>query len=171
MADVIAQRQANQLKEQQLNSLQERLLETQQDHKKSIKDRKRIELELKQEIERIKAAKAKERANAVYAQSQPLMATNSAYTGDLAKWLLDLRTCESGGDYRKNTGNGYYGAYQFSITTWNSWNTGYERADLAPPAVQDEFIIKNTNRSPDGIASQNPGCYQKMGLSQFPPKN
>ncbi len=31
-----------------------------------------------------------------------------------------LRQCESSGDYSINTGNGYYGAYQFDIPTWQS---------------------------------------------------
>ncbi|MEA2826992.1 MAG: resuscitation-promoting factor RpfA, partial [Actinomycetota bacterium] len=35
-----------------------------------------------------------------------------------------LADCESGGDYSINTGNGYYGAYQFSLSTWQS--LGYE---------------------------------------------
>jgi hypothetical protein len=29
-----------------------------------------------------------------------------------------LRSCESHGDYAENTGNGYYGAYQFSLASW-----------------------------------------------------
>jgi len=31
----------------------------------------------------------------------------------------DVRECESGGDYGINTGNGFYGAYQFTRSTWN----------------------------------------------------
>lgn len=94
-----------------------------------------------------------------------------AYGGSLGEWLLALRQCESGGNYAINTGNGYYGAYQFSIPTWNHWNTGYARADLAPPAVQDATIIKNTNAASGGLATQNPGCYRSRGLSQFPPNS
>jgi len=90
------------------------------------------------------------------------------YSGSLADWLLKLRTCESGGNYQINTGNGYYGAYQFSIPTWNSHKTGYARADLAPPAVQDATIIKNTNASA-GLITQNPGCYKSTGISNKPP--
>src|SRR5947209_1954760 len=30
-----------------------------------------------------------------------------------------LRACESGGAYNRNSGNGYYGAYQFSASTWH----------------------------------------------------
>lgn len=95
---------------------------------------------------------------------------NSSYSGSLQQWLKTLRDCESGGNYQINTGNGYYGAYQFSKPTWDHWQTGYAYAHLAPPAVQDAMIIKNTNAVSDGLASQNPGCYIKHGLSQFPPK-
>ena len=50
---------------------------------------------------------------------------------------VKLRTCESHGDYTENTGNGYYGAYQFSVTTWQS--LGYTgMPHKASPAQQDE---------------------------------
>jgi hypothetical protein len=91
-------------------------------------------------------------------------------TVSLSTWLYKLRMCESHGNYQTNTGNGYYGAYQFSTSTWNSWNTGYPRADLAPPEVQDLTIVKNTIRA-GGIASQNPGCYRSTGISNLPPAN
>lgn len=52
-----------------------------------------------------------------------------------------MRACESGGNYSINTGNGFYGAYQFDYTTWRSYagytKYGYPRADLAPKPVQD----------------------------------
>ena len=35
-----------------------------------------------------------------------------------AGWLARVRRCESGGNYRTNTGNGFYGAYQFDISSW-----------------------------------------------------
>lgn len=92
-----------------------------------------------------------------------------SFSGLLSEWLYKLRMCESGGNYSINTGNGYYGAYQFSKATWDHWKTGYARADLAPPEVQDKYIVINTKASSGGLATQNPGCYKKMGLSQFPP--
>lgn len=95
--------------------------------------------------------------------------SSNNYSSSLNEWLRALRMCESGGNYQINTGNGYYGAYQFSLSTWNHWKTGYARADLAPPEVQDATIVKNTIASKGGLASQNPGCYKKLGLSQFPP--
>jgi len=37
-----------------------------------------------------------------------------------------LRMCESGNNYRINTGNAHYGAYQFDLATWHSvGGTGY----------------------------------------------
>lgn len=90
-------------------------------------------------------------------------------SSNLASWLYKLRMCESHGNYQENTGNGYYGAYQFSYGTWSSLGTGYPRADLAPASVQDQAIIKNTNRSGSGLAGQNPGCYRSTGISAFPP--
>jgi hypothetical protein len=55
--------------------------------------------------------------------------------------LLAIRLCESGGNYSTNTGNGFYGAYQFTLGTWAAnapagW--GGVRPDLAPPWVQDQ---------------------------------
>jgi hypothetical protein len=47
-----------------------------------------------------------------------------------------IRQCESGGNYATNTGNGYYGAYQFSQQTWNGLGYSGVPSD-APPAVQD----------------------------------
>lgn len=91
-------------------------------------------------------------------------------SGSLSNWLAALRGCESGGNYADNTGNGYYGAYQFSLGTWQ--RLGYSGLpSSAPPAQQDQAIIANTNRSSGGLASQNPGCYYKTGISAFPPSN
>lgn len=50
--------------------------------------------------------------------------------------LARIRQRESGGNYATNTGNGYYGAYQYDLATWGNYG-GYARPDLAPPAVQD----------------------------------
>lgn len=73
-----------------------------------------------------------------------------------------LRQCESGGNYAANTGNGYHGAYQFSVSTWNSMGTGYARADLAPPAVQDNAAMQLQARAGWG---QWPACARKLGLN------
>ena len=47
-----------------------------------------------------------------------------------------LRQCESSDNYQDNTGNGYYGAYQFSLATWHG--LGFPGLPSnAPPAEQD----------------------------------
>jgi hypothetical protein len=52
-----------------------------------------------------------------------------------------LRMCESGNNYKINTGNGYYGAYQFNLSTWKSvGGAGYP--NLATPAEQDARALK-----------------------------
>ena len=52
-----------------------------------------------------------------------------------AQWEA-LRQCESSGNYLVNTGNGYYGAYQFDQPTWESVG-GTGRPHWAEPVVQD----------------------------------
>jgi hypothetical protein len=47
-------------------------------------------------------------------------AAASAAQVRLAKNLHRLRVCESGDNYRENSGNGYYGAYQFAPSTWHA---------------------------------------------------
>ncbi|HVF69674.1 MAG TPA: transglycosylase family protein [Xanthomonadales bacterium] len=71
-----------------------------------------------------------------------------------------LGSCEAGMDPAKNTGNGYYGAFQFSAGTWNSMGTGYARADLAPLDVQKAAVQRLVARS--SIFTQFPGCAKKM---------
>jgi len=77
-------------------------------------------------------------------------------TGDL--WAR-LRACESGGSYTRNSGNGYYGAYQFSASTWH--NLGYSGLPhQADPATQDEAAQKLQARSGWG---QWPACSRAIG--------
>jgi Transglycosylase-like domain len=71
-----------------------------------------------------------------------------------------LRYCESGGDYTRNSGNGYYGAYQYSLSTWGGYD-GYARPDLAPPAVQDAKA-KATQAARGWYPW--PACASKLGL-------
>jgi Transglycosylase-like domain len=51
--------------------------------------------------------------------------------------LANIRACESGGNYSTNTGNGFYGAYQFTLQTWASVGGSGNPAN-ASPAEQDK---------------------------------
>ena len=81
-------------------------------------------------------------------------------TGGAGGVWAALRQCESGGNYAINTGNGYYGAYQFSQATWTG--LGYPgRPDQASPATQDQAAQKLQARSGWG---QWPACSAALGL-------
>jgi hypothetical protein len=70
-----------------------------------------------------------------------------------------LRKCEAGGRYDANSGNGYYGAYQFSAGTWRS--LGYPGLPhQAPPEMQDEAARRLQARSGWG---QWPACARRIG--------
>jgi hypothetical protein len=63
-------------------------------------------------------------------------------------WLSCVRERESHGTYDINTGNGYYGAYQYLPGTWNSAAraTGHPeladgRPDLHSPSEQDAVTL------------------------------
>jgi len=87
-------------------------------------------------------------------------ATSPAPTSLSEAQMQFLGTCESGMRPETNTGNGYYGAFQFSIGTWNSMGTGYARADMAPLEVQKDAVQRLLARS--SIFTQFPGCARKM---------
>ena len=71
-----------------------------------------------------------------------------------------LRKCESNGDYTINTGNTFYGAYQFAAGTWRK--LGYAGLPHeAAPAVQDEAARKLQGSSGWGPW---PACSRKLGL-------
>lgn len=104
-----------------------------------------------------------------------IVGAKNNYSASLNEWLLALRTCETGGRYDRNSGNGYYGAYQFLPSTWNSIARKTGRGDLvgvmphmAAPADQDAMVIANANMTA-GLSTQHPGCYAKLGLSNKPP--
>jgi hypothetical protein len=84
----------------------------------------------------------------------------SAHDRSFPTMLAELRQCESGGNYAINTGNGYYGAYQFNLQTWRSvGGSGYPHQN--PPSVQDEMatrLYESRGWSPW------PSCSRKHGL-------
>lgn len=77
-----------------------------------------------------------------------------------AENLEALRWCESTDDYGTDTGNGYYGAYQFSGETW--WWLGYEGwPSDAAPEVQDQAALDLYNYS---NWDSWPSCARWLGL-------
>ena len=69
----------------------------------------------------------------------------SGASGGASAWAssgksMSVKACESGGNYSTNTGNGYYGAWQFDLPSWHANGGGAyaSRPDLAPAWAQDQ---------------------------------
>jgi Transglycosylase-like domain len=90
----------------------------------------------------------------------PAQAKENSSNANLDAAFAALRKCESGGNYKIATGNGYYGAYQFDPRTWRSLGYTGLPSD-APPEVQDEAARKLLAKAGWG---QWPACSRKLGL-------
>jgi hypothetical protein len=86
--------------------------------------------------------------------------SSDASGGGAGGGLAALRACESGGDYSDNTGNGFYGAYQFSQSTWDSLGMSGLPSD-ASPAQQD--AAAEELQAEDGWSPW-PACSAELGL-------
>src|SRR5947208_1451544 len=70
----------------------------------------------------------------------PVTSTTTATTSYSSSTSSSTVQCESGGDYTANTGNGYYGAYQFDQGTWDAYApSGY--AGTNPAAAPDRKSV------------------------------
>lgn len=114
--------------------------------------RQAAEAERQRQAAADKAAAAKKQAAAKPA------APAASYSGDV--WH-DLAMCETGGKMNNpNTGNGYYGYFQFSLGTWQSvGGSGYPHEHSY--GTQKAFAQKLQARSGWG---QWPACSAKLGL-------
>jgi hypothetical protein len=79
-------------------------------------------------------------AGLLFSGTAPASAHSSHDQPATAENLEALRWCESGNDYGIDTGNGYYGAYQFSLGTWE-WLGYWGYPHEAPPEVQDQAAL------------------------------
>jgi hypothetical protein len=90
----------------------------------------------------------------------PVAAKETSSNSSLDAAFAALRKCESGGNYKTATGNGYYGAYQFDPRTWRALGYSGLPSDAAPE-VQDEAARKLLAKAGWG---QWPACSRKLGL-------
>ena len=92
----------------------------------------------------------------------PLVSASSASAAGAGPWDR-LASCESGGNWHINTGNGYYGGVQFADGTWDGWGGERyaSRADLATKAEQIVIAAKLVENS--GWGSW-PACSSRLGL-------
>jgi hypothetical protein len=73
---------------------------------------------------------------------------------------LQLRECESSDNYAANNGNGYYGAYQFSESTWTGMGLP-GRPDLESHQMQDQAAM---SLQAHGGWGEWPACSAALGL-------
>jgi hypothetical protein len=75
-----------------------------------------------------------------------------------------LATCEAGGNWSANTGNGYYGGLQFDQGTWNA-NGGDQYAAYPHQASRSEQIaVAEKVRNGRGGYGAWPSCSAQLGL-------
>lgn len=86
--------------------------------------------------------------------------------------LLDrLALCESGANPQKNTGNGFYGAFQFVPRTWWSLAMGGKFdeqaaiADVLSSSYEKQKNIVATKIPVSSWRKQFPGCSRKLGVA------
>jgi hypothetical protein len=93
----------------------------------------------------------------------PAPAANSSASGEPAPaggvWL-ELRECESGDNYQEDTGNGFYGAYQFAGATWSG---------LGLPGLASEAPYWEQDEAAERLQAQYgwkpwPACSAALGL-------
>ncbi|HEY0949974.1 transglycosylase family protein, partial [Nocardioides sp.] len=74
-----------------------------------------------------------------------------------------LAQCESGGNWAINTGNGYYGGLQFSLSTWRAYGgPGYPHQQ----SRETQIAIATKVRDANGGYGSWPHCSQQLGLPQ-----
>ena len=71
-----------------------------------------------------------------------------------------LAKCESGGNWKINTGNGYYGGLQFSAGTWRSVGG----SGLPHQHSREEQIKRGKILQQRAGWGQWPSCTRKLGL-------
>ncbi len=98
-------------------------------------------------------------------QQVEIVGSKGTFSGSFAEALALLRSCE--GSYTTNTGNGYYGAYQFDEASWKS-NAPAEYKNVlphqAPPPVQDQAVW---NYYQGSGWNPWPACRDKLGLQDI----
>ena len=90
----------------------------------------------------------------------------TAGSADAAGTVWDrVAQCESGGNWRINTGNGYYGGLQFSAQTWRGFG-GTRFAPYAHQATREQQIVI----AQATLRVQGPGawpvCSRRAGLTR-----
>ncbi|CAM5540048.1 LysM peptidoglycan-binding domain-containing protein OS=Streptomyces alboniger OX=132473 GN=CP975_07270 PE=3 SV=1 [Streptomyces alboniger] len=90
-----------------------------------------------------------------------LAATGRADAADGGVWDRIAR-CESGGNWRINTGNGYYGGLQFSAGTWRAYGGGAYAATADKASKAQQIAVATKVQRAQGWGAW-PTCAARAG--------
>jgi hypothetical protein len=120
-----------------------------------------------QNVQQVSRGRLRRAAGLVIAGTAGIVAlvgpANAASAQSGVNWDAIAR-CESGGNWKINTGNGYYGGLQFSAGTWRANGGGQyaSRADLA--SREQQIAVAERVLGGQGIGAW-PVCGQRAGSS------
>ena len=101
---------------------------------------------------------------AAIAVTAPLAFVAPAFAGPARQEPWDrVAQCESGGNWRANTGNGYYGGLQFSHGTWHSFGGGVYAGTADRATRSQQITIAEQVLRGQGWRAW-PTCSTKVGL-------
>jgi LysM repeat protein len=119
------------------------------------------------------AGKLRRRATVVAAAAgaaavTPLLAATPAHA-DSTNWDA-IAQCESGGNWKINTGNGYYGGLQFSRSTWLAYGGGAYAPTAEKASRAQQIAVAERTKAGQGIGAW-PVCgkHAGSGSSYQPP--
>ncbi|MFG2195976.1 transglycosylase family protein [Streptomyces sp. NPDC048639] len=79
-----------------------------------------------------------------------------------------LAVCESGGNWRTDTGNGYSGGLQFSDTTWRAYGGGSFASRAAQASRAQQISVAQRTLTAQGWGAW-PACSASLGLRSTAP--
>ena len=130
-------------KDQRLLNKAERQLERERRAKRERREERLAAIAAEQAAAEAAAAEAAAAEEAAVEETE-------SYETSTSPELDSIAQCESGGNYSTNTGNGYYGAYQFTQETWESVG-GSGIPSEASPEEQDmraQMLLEQSGTSP-----------------------
>ena len=113
------------------------------------------------------ASKIRRRATTVAAVAGVAAVTPLLFAGpaqaDSVNWDA-IAQCESGGNWKINTGNGYYGGLQFSRGTWLAYGGGQYAPTANQASRSQQIAVAERTLSGQGIGAW-PTCGKRGGSS------
>ncbi|MFD9356284.1 transglycosylase family protein [Streptomyces sp. NPDC060031] len=110
------------------------------------------------------------------AVAAPLMAAGTASAATASEWDR-VASCESGGNWAINTGNGYYGGLQFSSSTWAAYGgkayaAQASQASKAQQIAVAEKVLKGQGKGawPSCGVGLSGASYNGGGAAETPAK-